>query len=93
MIRIIYDDNGNQQWDTGNFLQDRYPEEVYYVKTIIEAKANWEVEERVLLNPWNLRENLENQLFEKGDLYFILLREKLVSLLFRIILIKETHEF
>jgi len=51
MIRIIYDDNDNGQWDTGNFLMDREPEEVYYVKTIIEAKANWEVEERVLLNP------------------------------------------
>ena len=51
MIRIIYDDNDNRQWDTGNFLMDREPEEVYYVKTIIEAKANWEVEERVLLNP------------------------------------------
>lgn len=51
MIRIIYDDNGNNKWDTGNFLMNVQPEEVYYVKTIIEAKANWEVEENILLTP------------------------------------------
>ena len=51
MIRIIYDDNGNQKWDTGNFLQNIQPEGVYYVKTIIDAKANWEVEETIMLKP------------------------------------------
>ena len=51
MIRIIYDDNGNQTWDTGNFLQNIQPEGVYYVKTIIDAKANWEVEENIMLKP------------------------------------------
>lgn len=50
-IRIIYDDNGNQIWDTGSFLENIQPEEVYYVKTIIDAKANWEVEETIMLNP------------------------------------------
>jgi uncharacterized protein (DUF2141 family) len=51
MIRIIYDDNGNGVWDTGDFLKDIHPEEVRYVKSIIEAKANWEVEERIMLRP------------------------------------------
>lgn len=51
MIRIIYDDNGNRKWDTGNFLLNSQPEQVYYVKTIIEAKANWEVEESITLKP------------------------------------------
>ncbi len=51
MIRIIYDDNGNKKWDTGNFLLNILPEKVYYVKTIIEAKANWEVEENIMLKP------------------------------------------
>lgn len=51
MIRIIYDDNGNGKWDTGNFLLNIQPEEVYYVKTILEAKANWEVEESITLKP------------------------------------------
>ncbi len=51
MIRIIYDDNGNQKWDTGNFLRNIQPEQVYYVKSILEAKANWEVEENIMLKP------------------------------------------
>lgn len=51
MIRIIYDDNGNGKWDTGNYLLNIQPEEVYYVKTILEAKANWEVEESISLKP------------------------------------------
>ncbi|WKK66907.1 Ig-like domain-containing protein [Lutimonas zeaxanthinifaciens] len=51
MIRIIYDDNGNKKWDTGNFLLKIQPEEVYYVKTILEAKANWELEENISLQP------------------------------------------
>lgn len=51
MIRIIYDDNGNGVWDTGNYLEDIHPEEVRYVRSIIEAKANWEVEERISLRP------------------------------------------
>ncbi len=50
-IRIIYDDNENREWDTGDFLNNVLPEQVYYVKTIIEAKANWEVEESLLLTP------------------------------------------
>ena len=49
-IRIIYDDNENRKWDTGNFLKKEQPEDVYYVKTVIEAKANWEVEETILLS-------------------------------------------
>jgi uncharacterized protein (DUF2141 family) len=51
MIRIIYDDNGNRKWDTGNFLLNIQAEEVYYVKTVLEAKANWEVEESITLKP------------------------------------------
>ena len=50
-IRIIYDDNENRIWDTGDFLKNVQPEQVYYVKSVIEAKANWEVEENILLTP------------------------------------------
>jgi uncharacterized protein (DUF2141 family) len=42
-VRIIYDLNDNKKWDTGNFLLRQQPEEVYYFKSIINAKANWEV--------------------------------------------------
>ena len=49
MIRIIYDSNKNKKWDSGNFLLKKQPEEVYYFKTIINAKANWEVTETLTL--------------------------------------------
>ena len=45
MVRVIYDVNKNKKWDTGNFLQRLQPEEVYYFKNVISAKANWQVEE------------------------------------------------
>lgn len=50
-VRLIYDDNENQKWDTGNFLELREPEEVYYFKNVIDAKANWEVVEQLILDP------------------------------------------
>lgn len=51
MVRIIYDANGNRQWDTGNFLEKLQPEKVHYIKNIIEAKANWEVNESLTIDP------------------------------------------
>ena len=44
-VRIIYDTNSNKKWDTGNYLTKQQPEEVYYFKNILEAKANWELSE------------------------------------------------
>ncbi|RUA06510.1 MAG: hypothetical protein DSY82_09540 [Flavobacteriia bacterium] len=49
MVRIIYDDNKNKRWDTGNYLKKIQPEEVYYFKLLIEARANWEVVETLEL--------------------------------------------
>lgn len=51
MVRIIYDTNGNRQWDTGSFLDNLQPEKVHYIKNIIEAKANWEVNETLMVGP------------------------------------------
>ena len=48
-IRIIYDTNKNKKWDTGNYLLKQQPEEVYYFKNIIMAKANWEVTESLTI--------------------------------------------
>lgn len=45
MIRIIYDENNNGQWDTGNYLQKKGPEKVIYYPTVIEVRANWELVE------------------------------------------------
>ena len=42
MARIIFDSNGNQKWDTGNYLKKIKPEKVSYYPTLIEMRANWE---------------------------------------------------
>jgi len=44
-LRLIEDKNKNRQWDTGNFLEHRQPERVWYLPKEIELRANWEVEE------------------------------------------------
>jgi hypothetical protein len=45
MLRVIYDDNGNKMWDTGNFLQKRQSEEVEYFPSPIDVRANWDVDQ------------------------------------------------
>lgn len=41
-LRVIYDDNGNGEWDAGNFLQRRQSERVEYFPTPIDVRANWD---------------------------------------------------
>lgn len=50
-VRVIYDENGNQRWDTGDYLNKIQPEKVYYINNVIEAKANWEVNETLTISP------------------------------------------
>jgi len=44
-LRVIYDANGNKEWDTGNFLERRQPEEVVYFPKEIDVRANWDVDQ------------------------------------------------
>ncbi len=44
-LRIIYDDNKNKQWDTGNYLEKKQSEEVIYFPKQIDVRANWDVEQ------------------------------------------------
>ena len=42
-LRVIFDENGNQKWDSGNYLEKRQPERVsYFPRLIDEARANWD---------------------------------------------------
>lgn len=43
--RIVLDANGNGQWDTGEYLENRQPETVYYYNKTFEIKAFWDIEE------------------------------------------------
>jgi hypothetical protein len=44
-IRVIYDDNANGEWDTGNFLEKRQAEQIVYFPKEIDVRANWDVDQ------------------------------------------------
>ncbi|OYQ37014.1 hypothetical protein CHU92_08955 [Flavobacterium cyanobacteriorum] len=44
-LRVIYDDNRNGEWDSGNYLEKRQPEEVIYFPEEVDVHANWDVEQ------------------------------------------------
>lgn len=46
-VRIIYDDNNNQKWDTGNLPEKKQAEQLWYWNKIITIRPNWEQEEIV----------------------------------------------
>src|SRR5690606_26836406 len=50
-VRIIYDDNDNQKWDTGNLLTKEQPEQIWYWNKIITIRPNWEQEEIIEVPP------------------------------------------
>jgi hypothetical protein len=44
LLKIIYDDNDNCKWDTGNYLKKIQPEKVKYYPGEINVRSNWDVE-------------------------------------------------
>ncbi len=50
-IRVIYDDNKNGVWDSGNYLEKRQPEEVIYLPKEVDVRSNWDVPETFNLAP------------------------------------------
>lgn len=48
-VRIIYDENANGKWDTGNFLKRKQPEEVIYFPRLLDIRANWTLNETFVL--------------------------------------------
>jgi len=48
-IKVIYDDNENGVWDSGDYLKNIQPEEVKYAELTSELRANWDVVEPVRL--------------------------------------------
>lgn len=44
-LRVIYDANGNKEWDSGNFLERRQPEVVVYFPKEIDVRSNWDVDQ------------------------------------------------
>ncbi len=48
-VRIIYDDNKNNKWDTGNYLLHIQPEKSVLIEKVIEIRANWDVNQKIEL--------------------------------------------
>ncbi len=53
-LKLIYDRNGNMQWDPGRYLEQKQPEQVIFKDKPIPVRANWDLEET-----WVLPENPE----------------------------------
>ncbi len=48
-IRVIYDDNNNGEWDTGNVILKRQPENTWTFEKTISLRPNWDLEENVTI--------------------------------------------
>ncbi|MGX7667688.1 Ig-like domain-containing protein [Flavobacterium pedocola] len=49
-LRVVYDDDKNKEWTTGNFLEKREAEEVVYYPEVINVLANWYLDESFILS-------------------------------------------
>jgi hypothetical protein len=46
-VRVIYDDNKNGKWDTGNYKKRIQPENIWLYSKDITLRSNWEAEEPI----------------------------------------------
>ena len=49
-VRIIFDENNNGKYDTGNFLNRTMPERVTYFPDLIDIRAGWDLVQEFILN-------------------------------------------
>ena len=49
-VKVIFDENKNKIWDTGNFLNRIQPEEVFHFKEEFVIRANWIIEEKIVVD-------------------------------------------
>ena len=50
LLRVIYDENENGVWDTGNYLKQIAPEEIIYFPSELDVRPNWDITEIFNLN-------------------------------------------
>ena len=44
-IRVIIDENNNFLWDQGNIVKNKEPEKIFFLKSPIEVRSNWEIDD------------------------------------------------
>ncbi len=45
-VKLIFDENSNGKWDTGNYMDGIFPERVIFLEKPLNIRANWDVEEK-----------------------------------------------
>lgn len=48
-VRIVYDENNNGKWDTGDVYETKQPERIWYLGKTFIIRANWEQEELITI--------------------------------------------
>lgn len=48
-LRVIYDENKNGQWDTGNLRAKKQPEKTWTFDKVISLRPNWDLEENMVI--------------------------------------------
>lgn len=48
-VRVIYDENKNGIWDTGNVIKRQQPEKTWTFEKIISLRPNWDLEETIII--------------------------------------------
>lgn len=46
-VRVVYDENKNAIWDTGNVKEKRQPEKIWYAPNELSIRANWDRNEKL----------------------------------------------
>jgi hypothetical protein len=46
-LRVVYDDNKNGKWDSGNVKRREYPENTWLYTKEITIRSNWDAEENI----------------------------------------------
>ena len=46
-LRVIFDDNTNNEWDYGSILSNSMSEEIIYFEKEIEIRSNWVIEDLI----------------------------------------------
>jgi hypothetical protein len=46
-VRIVLDDNENKKWDTGDYMSNKQPENIFTSSKKIKVIADWDVEEEI----------------------------------------------
>ena len=48
-VRVIYDENKNKIWDTGNVQKKRQPEKIWNYDKELALRPNWDLEEKIVI--------------------------------------------